>query len=124
MTESHVSSLRIAEEIGRLLGCRWSIALLTNIREGIDRPGAMQRANLGLTEKVLRFCLSRMVKSGVLQRIALPGRVKGTAYRTTEYGKKVMDILDQINDAVRHAPKPKSGGVARPREDQGCPAPR
>jgi DNA-binding HxlR family transcriptional regulator len=116
------SPLTVAEEIGRLLGCRWSIALLTSIRSGVDRPGALQRTHQGLTEKVMRFCLARMVENGILQRVELAGRVKGTSYQTTGYGQRIMAILDQIFDAARHVPV--LGSSRDPSTDpiQDCPA--
>ena len=97
-------SLRVAEEIGRLLGCRWSQALLTSVHAGTDRPGALLRAHAGLSEKVMRFCLSRMIESSVLEKVRLPGRVKGTSYKLTEFGHRLVAILDQIMEAARHAP--------------------
>ncbi len=124
MPDTTSPPLTIAVEIGRLLGCRWSIALLTNIRAGIDRPGTIQRANKGLSEKVMRFCLSRMVDSGVLQRVDLPGRIKGTSYQTTDYGQRVISILDLIVATASYAPVPDSVRTSETGTIHHCPSPR
>lgn len=41
-----------------IVGCKWSIRILTLIHQGIDRPGAITRSVDGLTTKVQNDCLN------------------------------------------------------------------
>jgi DNA-binding HxlR family transcriptional regulator len=69
----------IAAMLEYVLGCKWSIRILTLIRQGVDRPGAITRSLEGLTPKVQNDCLGKMVGFGILERIAyaeIPPRVE------------------------------------------------
>jgi DNA-binding HxlR family transcriptional regulator len=79
-----------------IIGCKWSIRILTSIREGVNRPGAITRSIDGLTTKVQGDCLNKMVGFGILERIAygeIPPRVE---YKFTLFGQRFSSILDAV----------------------------
>ena len=79
-----------------IVGCKWSIRILTLIHQGVDRPGAITRSIDGLTTKVQGDCLNKMVGFGILERIAygeIPPRVE---YKLTNFGKHFIPILDAV----------------------------
>ncbi|MBD2104295.1 helix-turn-helix domain-containing protein [Leptolyngbya sp. FACHB-261] len=81
-----------------IIGCKWSIRILTLIRQGVDRPGAITRSIDGLTTKVQSDCLNKMVSFGILERIAygeIPPRVE---YKLTDLGQRFVAILDAVAD--------------------------
>lgn len=81
-----------------IVGCKWSIRILTLIRQGVDRPGAITRSIDGLTTKVQGDCLNKMVGFGILERIAygeIPPRVE---YKLTDLGQRFVSILDAVAD--------------------------
>ncbi len=100
-----------------IVGCKWSIRILTSIRQGVDRPGAITRSIDGLTTKVQGDCLSKMVGFGILKRIAygeIPPRVE---YKLTNFGQRFISILDAVAqlqqeiDAASQQPSEEMGAV-------------
>ncbi len=91
--------------VENIVGCKWSVAVLGLVRKGVHRPGAMEHAIDGLTDKVLNERLRKLVRYGILDKVSyaeLPPRVE---YRLTEFGARFASILDQIdalqNDLIR-----------------------
>ncbi len=84
---------RMVEDI---LGCKWSLSILQLIRQGINRPGAMERSIDGLTTKVLNERLKKLVNYGVLHRKAYPEIPPHVEYELTSFGQKLVNILDEI----------------------------
>ncbi|WP_219904407.1 winged helix-turn-helix transcriptional regulator [Stenomitos frigidus] len=81
-----------------IVGCKWSIRILTLIRQGVERPGAITRSIDGLTTKVQGDCLNKMVSFGILERIAyaeIPPRVE---YKLTHFGQRFVSILDAVSE--------------------------
>ncbi len=84
---------RIVEEVIR---CKWSIAILQCVRQGTCRPGALEREIPGLTTKVMNERLRKLVKLGVLERVAYPEIPPRVEYHLTPFGTKFMQVLDAI----------------------------
>lgn len=87
------SVLSIAEDI---LGCKWSLTVLQLVRQGICRPGAMERSVEGLTTKVLNERLRKLTNYKILQRHAYPEIPPRVEYCFTDFGLRFMPILDSI----------------------------
>ena len=78
------------------LGCKWTLHVLEQVRRGVNRPGALARTADGLTPKVLNERLAKLVRFGILERISyaeVPPRVE---YGFTPFGRRFLDVLDQI----------------------------
>ena len=94
------TSARMVEDI---IGCKWSLTVLSLVRSGVRRPGAMQRRVEGLTAKVLNERLRKLLRYEIIERevfAEVPPRVE---YRLTEFGKRFGAVIDQITalDAER-----------------------
>src|SRR5215831_3011743 len=55
-----------------VFACKWSARILSLIRDGVNRPGAITRGLDGLTNKVLNECLRRLIGFGLLERMSYP----------------------------------------------------
>ena len=78
------------------VGCKWTLHVLRQVRLGVNRPGALERTAEGLTAKVLNERLVKLVGFGILERRSfaeIPPRVE---YHLTEFGRRFLEILDQI----------------------------
>jgi len=85
-----------AAMIEYVVGCKWSIRILTLIRQGVDRPGAMTRAIDGLTTKVQNDCLNKMVSFNILEKVSYPEVPPRVEYKLTHFGQRFTTILDAI----------------------------
>ena len=79
-----------------IIGCKWSIHILTLIRQEINRPGAIIRSVDGLTTKVQSDCLRKMVNLGILEKIAYPEVPPRVEYELTSVGERFVAILDAL----------------------------
>lgn len=94
------TAARMVEDI---IGCKWSLTVLSLVRSGVRRPGAMQRRVAGLTAKVLNERLRKLLRYEIIERevfAEVPPRVE---YRLTEFGQRFGAVIDQITalDAER-----------------------
>jgi DNA-binding HxlR family transcriptional regulator len=87
------SVIRMAEDI---LGCKWSSTVLQLVRQGICRPGLMERSIEGLTTKVLNERLRKLTNYKILQRLAYPEIPPRVEYCLTPFGEKFVGILDEL----------------------------
>jgi DNA-binding HxlR family transcriptional regulator len=97
-SESRPTVERMVEEI---VGCKWSLHVLQQIRAGVCRPGALERSAPGLTAKVLNERLSKMLRFGILERVVYPEAPPRVEYRLTEFGLRFTRILDAIDELQR-----------------------
>ena len=88
----------VAEVIEAVFGCKWSLRILELIRQGVYRPGAIQRKLEGLTPKVQNYYFRRMTELGILERVVYPAVPPHVEYRLTDFGLRFMPILDSIRE--------------------------
>ena len=89
------SAIAMAEDI---LGCKWSLTVLQLVRQGICRPGLMERSVAGLTTKVLNERLRKLTRYQILQRHAYPEIPPRVEYKLTTFGEKFVGILDKFKE--------------------------
>jgi DNA-binding HxlR family transcriptional regulator len=89
------SAIEMAEDI---LGCKWSLTVLHLVRQGICRPGLMERSVEGLTTKVLNERLRKLTRYKILQRHAYPEIPPRVEYFLTPIGEKFVAILDKLSE--------------------------
>jgi DNA-binding HxlR family transcriptional regulator len=78
------------------LGCKWTILLMEQIAEGINRPGKLVKVADGLTTKVLNQCLNCMINYGILEKksfVEIPPKVE---YYLTPFGADLLQLLKEI----------------------------
>ena len=84
---------RMVEDI---VGCKWSLLVLGLIEQGVDRPGAMQRAVTGLSAKVLNERLRKLLRFGIIERQVFAEVPPHVEYRLTAFGRRFSRILAEI----------------------------
>lgn len=91
------ATVAVSAMVEDIVGCKWSLSVLKLIRDGIIRPGAMQRAVPGLSTKVLNERLRKLLRYGIVEKrvfAEVPPRVE---YRLTEYGRKFDALIENID---------------------------
>ena len=99
--QSFVKRPPVAKMVEDIVGCKWSLSVLQLVRQGVNRPGAMERNVDGLTTKVLNERLKKLVNYGILQRHAYPEIPPRVEYDLTVFGQRFANILDQIEKLDR-----------------------
>jgi DNA-binding HxlR family transcriptional regulator len=87
------AAARMVEDI---VGCKWSLAVLALVREGVRRPGAMEHALPGLSKKVLNERLRKLVRFGILAKQAYPEVPPRVEYRLTHFGERFSGLMDGV----------------------------
>ena len=78
------------------VGCKWTLHILMQIRNGVNRPRALVRTKQGLTTKVLNERLAKMVQFGILEKISYPEVPPRVEYHLTLFGQEFVEILDRL----------------------------
>ena len=87
----------MVEIFEQCVGCKWTLHVLGQIRQGVNRPGQLERTAAGLTTKVLNERLVKLVRFGILAKESfaeVPPRVE---YQLTPFGNRLLEILDQVD---------------------------
>ena len=79
-----------------IVGCKWSLQVLENIRKGICRPGEIERNSPGLSTKVLNERLRKLLRFGILHRVSYPQIPPHVEYHFTRFGKRFLQIIEQV----------------------------
>lgn len=87
------STYRKLEEV---VGCKWSVSVLLSVGTGINRPGALERHIEGISTKVLSERLRKLSAYGLLDKNSFPEVPPRTEYSLTPSGKKLIKIIQQI----------------------------
>jgi DNA-binding HxlR family transcriptional regulator len=96
-----ISTVAMAEDI---LGCKWSFTVLQLVRQGICRPGLMERTVDGLTAKVLNERLRKLTHYQIIDRQAYPEIPPRVEYYLTPFGEKFVEILDRLEKLEAERP--------------------
>jgi DNA-binding HxlR family transcriptional regulator len=91
----------VSSMVEDIVGCKWSLSVLKLVRDGVRRPGAMQRAVDGLSTKVLNERLRKLQRFGMVEKrvfAEVPPRVE---YRLTDFGRRFSQLLDGIDRLQR-----------------------
>ncbi len=86
---------RVVETIVR---CKWSLTVITLVRTGVNRPGAMERQVPGLTTKVLNERLRKLLNFGIFTKAVFPEVPPRVEYSLTPFGEKFVKLLDAIDE--------------------------
>lgn len=96
--------------VENIVGCKWSLRVLMLVREGVNRPGAMEHAVAGLTAKVLNERLRKLSRYGILAKTVYPESPPRVEYRLTEFGQRFTALLDEIERLDRSLRTPDPSG--------------
>lgn len=84
-----------------IIGCKWSLTVLSLVRKGVHRPGEMEHAIEGLSGKVLNERLSKLVRFGILHKETFPEVPPRVEYRLTNFGNRFIRIIDEVEQLQR-----------------------
>lgn len=93
-TKAPPSIRRIVEDV---VGCKWTLHVLAQVRAGVNRPGQLVRSAEGLTTKVLNERLAKLVRYGVLEKASFPEVPPRVEYHLTPLGARLNGVLDAID---------------------------
>jgi DNA-binding HxlR family transcriptional regulator len=87
--------------VSAVYGCKWSLKILEQIRKGVCRPGAIERALPGLTTRVQSYYFTTLIDFGVLEKTIFDESPPRVEYAITAYGQKLLIIFDEIEKLQR-----------------------
>ncbi|EMI43907.1 Helix-turn-helix, HxlR type domain protein [Rhodopirellula sp. SWK7] len=87
----------VATILQNVLGCKWTLHILAEVRSGVNRPGDLVRSADGLTTKVLNERLVKLVRFGILQKTSFPEVPPRVEYELTDFGKRFSRLLDEVD---------------------------
>ena len=70
--------------------------MISQVRQGVNRPGQLERTAEGLTTKVLNERLVKLVRFGIFKKVSYPEVPPRVEYSLSEFGSKFVEILDQV----------------------------
>ena len=91
-----ISQPTVGQMMESVVGCKWSLTVIDLIRHGVNRPGKMEHAIEGLSDKVLNERLRKLLHFGIINKQnynEVPPRVE---YSLTLFGNRFALILDEI----------------------------
>jgi DNA-binding HxlR family transcriptional regulator len=91
-----LNSRRVDMLLEDVIGCRWTISVLGAVARGVRRPGALERHIEGISAKVLSDRLRHFTRAGIFERIQFPEIPPRVEYRLTDFGKKFMRLLNEV----------------------------
>lgn len=116
--DKQISRRSSYQRIEDVVGCKWSVSVLISVREGITRPGAMERHINGISAKVLAERLRKLTDYGLLTRNSFPEVPPRTEYSLTQTGRDLVRIIEQIQ-RLDHTHKQAEQGGGEVRETRG-----
>ncbi len=91
-----LKSPRVDMLLEEVIGCRWTISVLSAVANGIKRPGALERHIEGISAKVLSDRLRQFTRAGLFERVQFPEIPPRVEYRLTDFGRKFISLLKQV----------------------------
>ncbi len=92
-----MNEIDVTEVFEKCLGCRYMVALLRRIEQGIQRPGQLEKAVDGMTAKVLSERLKRLVEYGVVTKTSYPEIPPRVEYTLSTFGQRLLEIIDEVD---------------------------
>ncbi|WP_432651815.1 winged helix-turn-helix transcriptional regulator [Huintestinicola sp.] len=79
-----------------LIGDKWKVLILRDLRSGTKRFGELKRSVTGISQKVLTSNLRDMEENGLVTREVFPEVPPRVEYTLTELGMSMSPILDAM----------------------------
>lgn len=81
-----------------ILRCKWTLAVLDMLAQGVNRPGQIIRALPGLSTKVFYERVHKLERYGLLLRHAYPEIPPHVEYKLTERGRDLIALIQQMRE--------------------------
>jgi DNA-binding HxlR family transcriptional regulator len=89
----------------RLVGKRWTLAILATLLHGPARFSELARAVPGLSERVMSERLQELSEARLVERVVDPGPPLGTRYRLTAVGERLRPAVQSLMEAALTLPE-------------------
>lgn len=86
----------VARQLEDILGCKWSLSVLSEVYKGVKRPGQLERTIAGISTKILNERLKKLVNYRILEKTEFPEVPPRVEYAFTTFGEQLFAILRQI----------------------------
>lgn len=86
------------ECLEQVVGCKWSVSVLMAVREGVHRPGTLEKNIAGISTKVLSERLRKLTAYGLLNKETFAELPPRTEYALTSKGEKLVALISQLHD--------------------------
>ena len=93
-----MSNPKVHQMVESIIGCKWSLTVLSLVRKGVRRPGEMEHAIDGLSGKVLNERLAKLVRFGILDKTSFPEVPPRVEYDLTAFGGHFITLIDQVDE--------------------------
>jgi DNA-binding HxlR family transcriptional regulator len=100
-TEQDYRQQEAFHRITDILRCKWTLAVLCALSEGVNRPSQLVRVLPGLSSKVLYERLHKLERYGLLIRRAYSETPPRVEYEITDRGRRLVILIDQIRAFAR-----------------------
>jgi DNA-binding HxlR family transcriptional regulator len=87
-----------------VIGCKWSVSVLLALRDGVSRPGELQRHIEGISTKVLNERLRKLLRYGLIAQQRFAESPPRTEYRLTPFGSELTTVIERIRLLDRSRP--------------------
>jgi DNA-binding HxlR family transcriptional regulator len=91
----HLGAAAITEN---LLKRKWSATILRYLDKGISDPAEITKREVNISTKVMSERLRTMLRYGLLARFPRPSPSTVIEYRLTPLGRKLLEMINAIND--------------------------
>jgi DNA-binding HxlR family transcriptional regulator len=102
MPRSEQSAYRCLEDV---VGCKWSVSVLLALRDGVLRPGELERHIDGISTKVLNERLRKLLKYGLVAQQRFAESPPRTEYRLTPFGDELTALIERIRQLDDMTPR-------------------
>lgn len=106
------------------IGDKWSVLLLSQLRDGPKRFGALRRAVTDISQRMLTETLKDLQRDGFVSRTVHPTVPPSVEYALTDLGRDLLGPVDQLvewvtvhHDEVRAARARFESFTGRPAEN-------
>jgi DNA-binding HxlR family transcriptional regulator len=82
--------------VEEIVGCKWSLRVISAVRDGVSRPSEIERYCAGISTKVLNERFHKLIAFGVLERVELGAKRQHVEYRLTARGAQILRVLGEI----------------------------
>jgi DNA-binding HxlR family transcriptional regulator len=90
-------SVPVTAMVESIVGCKWSVRLLSLLADGCTRPSALLRNCPGLSAKVMNERLRKLTRFGIARRTVFGDKPPiEVEYVLTAFGQRFMGILDEV----------------------------
>lgn len=97
-TEQQYRQQEAFHRLTDILRCKWTLAVLDLLAQGVNRPGRIMRALPGLTTKVLYERVHKLERYGLVIRRAYPEIPPRVEYELTERGRRLLALIGQMRE--------------------------